>query len=59
MTQAYICDANRTPIGSYGDALAGVRTDDLGAVPLCALLARTPSLDPAQVDEVFLSPSYS
>lgn len=54
MTQAYICDAIRTPIGRYGGALAGVRADDLGATPLRALLARNSSLDPAQVDEVFL-----
>lgn len=54
MTQAYICDAIRTPIGRYGGALAGVRADDLGALPLRALLARNSSLDPAQVDEVFL-----
>lgn len=50
---AYICDAVRTPIGRYGGGLAAIRADDLGAVPLKALLARNPSLDPAAVEEVF------
>jgi 3-oxoadipyl-CoA thiolase len=50
---AYICDAVRTPIGRYGGALAAIRADDLGAVPLRALLARNPGLDPAAVEEVF------
>lgn len=54
MTQAYICDAIRTPIGRYGGGLAGVRADDLGAIPLRTLMARNPGLDPAQVNEVFL-----
>lgn len=54
MTHAYICDAVRTPIGRYGGALAKVRADDLGAVPIRALLARQPSLDPARIDEVYL-----
>ena len=40
MTQAFICDAIRTPFGRYGGALSSVRTDDLGAVPLRALMAR-------------------
>ena len=40
MNQAYICDAIRTPFGRYGGALSSVRTDDLGAVPLRALMAR-------------------
>src|SRR5215475_6221871 len=54
MTDAFICDAVRTPIGRYGGALANVRTDDLAATPLAALLARNPSLDPAAIDEVLL-----
>lgn len=54
MTQAYICDAIRTPIGRYGGGLAGVRADDLGAIPLRTLMARNPGLDPAHVNEVFL-----
>jgi len=52
MTEAFICDAVRTPIGRYGGALAAVRTDDLGAKPLTALKARNPSVDWAAVDEV-------
>lgn len=51
MTTAFICDYIRTPIGRYGGALASVRADDLGAVPLRALMARHP-LDWAAVDEV-------
>ncbi|WKN20705.1 3-oxoadipyl-CoA thiolase [Azotobacter vinelandii] len=50
----FICDAVRTPIGRFGGGLAGVRADDLAAIPLKALLARNPRLDPAAVDEVFL-----
>jgi acetyl-CoA C-acetyltransferase len=45
MTQAFICDAQRTPIGRYGGALSSVRTDDLGAIPLKALMARNPGVD--------------
>ena len=51
-TQAFICDAIRTPIGRYGGSLATVRTDDLGAVPLRALMARNPRVDWAAVDDV-------
>jgi acetyl-CoA acyltransferase len=54
MTEAFICDAKRTPIGRYGGALSGVRPDDLAAIPLAALLARSPSVDPKALDEVFL-----
>jgi 3-oxoadipyl-CoA thiolase len=54
MTHAFICDAIRTPIGRYGGSLATIRADDLGAIPLRALLARNPGLDPAAIDEVFL-----
>jgi len=54
MTDAFICDAVRTPIGRYGGALAGVRTDDLAAIPIAALIARNPSLDPTAIDEVLL-----
>lgn len=53
MTQAFICDAVRTPIGRYGGILAKVRADDLGALPMKALLARNPGLDPAAIEEVF------
>jgi acetyl-CoA acyltransferase len=52
MTQAYIIDYTRTPIGRFGGALAGVRADDLAAIPLRALLRRRPGLDPAQIEEV-------
>ncbi|WP_333825744.1 3-oxoadipyl-CoA thiolase [Pinisolibacter sp.] len=52
MAEAFICDYVRTPIGRYGGALSGVRTDDLGAVPLKALLDRHPGLDFAAVDDV-------
>ena len=45
MTQAFICDAIRTPFGRYGGALSSVRTDDLAAVPLQALMARNPKVD--------------
>jgi acetyl-CoA acyltransferase len=52
MTDAFICDAVRTPIGRYGGALSSIRTDDLGALPIAALLQRKASLDPALVDDV-------
>ncbi|OYU43821.1 MAG: 3-oxoadipyl-CoA thiolase [Burkholderiales bacterium PBB4] len=45
MQQAFICDAIRTPIGRYGGALSSVRTDDLGAIPIRALMARNPQVD--------------
>jgi len=54
MTDAFICDAVRTPIGRYGGALAAVRADDLAAIPIAALLARNPSLEPDAIDEVLL-----
>ena len=52
MTDAFICDAIRTPFGRYGGALSSVRTDDLGAVPLRALMARNPEVDWAAVADV-------
>ena len=52
MTHAFICDAQRTPIGRYGGALSSVRTDDLGAVPLRALMARNPRVDWEAVADV-------
>ena len=52
MTPVFICDGARTPIGRYGGALSSVRTDDLGAVPLRALIERNPGLDPAVIEEV-------
>src|SRR5207237_8059312 len=54
MVDAFICDAVRTPIGRYGGALAAVRTDDLAAVPIVALVRRNPSLGPAAIEEVLL-----
>jgi 3-oxoadipyl-CoA thiolase len=52
MTQAFICDAIRTPFGRYGGALASVRADDLGAIPLKALMARNPKVDWQAVTDV-------
>ena len=53
MREVFICDAARTAIGRYGGALAKVRTDDLAAVPIRALVARNPKADWARLDEVF------
>ncbi|CAJ0695436.1 Beta-ketoadipyl-CoA thiolase [Ralstonia mannitolilytica] len=52
MTEAFICDAIRTPIGRYGGSLSAVRADDLGAVPLKALMARNPQVDWSAIDDV-------
>ena len=52
MTDAFICDAVRTPFGRYGGALAGVRADDLGAVPIKALMERNPGVDWKAVNDV-------
>jgi len=54
MTEAFICDAARTPIGRFGGALAGVRADDLAAIPIKVLMARNTGVDWAAVDEVIL-----
>ncbi len=54
MTNAYICDYIRTPIGRYGGALSAVRADDLAAVPIAELMRRNAGLDPARIGEVFL-----
>ncbi len=51
MTEAYICDAIRTPIGRYGGVLSGVRADDLAAIPLRALVERNPKVDWSAVDD--------
>lgn len=53
MTEAFICDAVRTPIGRYGGSLSKIRADDLGALPMKALIARNPGLDPTLIEEVF------
>ncbi len=52
MNQAFICDAIRTPFGRYGGVLSSVRTDDLGAVPIAALMARNPQVDWAALTDV-------
>ncbi len=52
MVEAYICDAVRTPIGSYGGCLSGIRTDDLAALPIKALIERNTSVDWEKVDDV-------
>lgn len=53
MPEAFICDAVRTPFGRYGGSLSSVRTDDLGAIPLKALMDRNPGVDWDKVDEVY------
>ncbi|MFN3936822.1 MAG: 3-oxoadipyl-CoA thiolase [Gemmobacter sp.] len=54
MSDAFVCDAVRTPIGRYGGALAGVRADDLAAVPIAALRSRNPGVDWGAIDDVIL-----
>lgn len=54
MTHAFICDAIRTPVGSYGGGLSSIRADDLAAIPLRELLARNPNMDPSKIDDVFM-----
>jgi len=53
MAEAFICDAVRTPFGRYGGSLSSVRTDDLGAIPMRALMARNPGAAWDKVDEVY------
>jgi 3-oxoadipyl-CoA thiolase len=54
LPSAFVCDAVRTPIGRYGGALASIRTDELAAIPIAALMARAPSIDWARLEEVYL-----
>ncbi|RYF51746.1 MAG: acetyl-CoA C-acyltransferase, partial [Comamonadaceae bacterium] len=54
MNDAYICDAARTPFGRYGGSLSSVRTDDLAAIPIRALMARYPNVDWSEIDDVIL-----
>lgn len=54
MTQAYICDAIRTPIGRYGGTLAAVRPDDLAALTLKTLMERNPNMDSAAIDDIYM-----
>ena len=53
MNNAYICDAIRTPVGRYGGSLSTVRTDDLGAIPIKALMDRNPAVDWSGVDDLY------
>ena len=53
MSDALICDVIRTPVGRYSGGLSGVRTDDLGAVPIKALMERNEAVDWAEVDDVY------
>ena len=53
MNNAFICDAIRTPIGRYGGSLSTVRADDLGAIPLKALMERNPEVDWSAVDDLY------
>ena len=53
MNEAYLCDAIRTPIGRYGGALSGIRADDLGAIPIKALMQRNGSVDWSAVDDLY------
>ena len=52
MSDAFICDVIRTPFGRYGGALSTVRTDDLAAIPIKALMERNPSVDWNAIDDV-------
>jgi len=54
MSEVYICDAIRTPVGRYGGSLSSVRTDDLAAIPLKALMDRNPDMDWTTVDDIFM-----
>ena len=54
MTDVFICDAIRTPVGRYGGCLAPVRADDLAAIPIRTLMERNPGLDPQAIDDVYL-----
>lgn len=53
MKEAFLCDAIRIPIGRYGGALSSVRADDLGAVPIKALMERNSSVDWSTIEDIF------
>ena len=53
MTNAYICDAIRTPIGRYGGSLSTIRADDLGAIPLTVLMERNTAVNWSEVDDIY------
>ena len=52
VAEAFICDAVRTPIGRYGGSLSAVRTDDLGAIPIAALVERNSKMDPGEIEDL-------
>ncbi len=54
MNEVYICDAIRTPVGKYGGSLSSIRTDDLAALPIKAIMERNPGIDPKYIDDVFM-----
>ena len=54
MSEAYICDAIRTPIGRYGGSLSSIRTDDLAALPIRELMARNGNVDWSETDDVLM-----
>lgn len=54
MSEAYICDAIRTPVGRYGGALSSVRPDDLAAITLKALMDRNPDMDQTAIDDIYM-----
>src|SRR5210317_1537704 len=54
MTDVFICDGIRTPVGRYGGGMASVRADDLGAIPIAALMERNPGVDWHALDDVML-----
>jgi acetyl-CoA acyltransferase len=51
---AFICDAQRTPIGRYGGSLSTIRTDDLAAIPIASLISRNPNVDWSNLDDIIL-----
>ncbi|MEZ5198412.1 MAG: acetyl-CoA C-acyltransferase, partial [Bacteroidales bacterium] len=54
MTNVYLCDAIRTPVGRYGGSLSTVRTDDLAAIVLKEIVVRNPNIDRSAIDDVFM-----
>jgi acetyl-CoA acetyltransferase len=54
MSEVYICDAIRTPVGRYGGALSSVRADDLASIPLKALMDRNPDMDWTAIDDIYM-----
>jgi len=54
MSEVYLCDAIRTPVGRYGGSLSTVRTDDLAAIVLKEIMDRNPNVDWKEIDDVFM-----